>query len=106
LFNFPAIVPGVTPHNWQAGVTPTSTIAHKGEVTGAKVLAASILDLLTSPDVLAKANAEFQEATKDSKYFSLMPADAKPPLDMNKAMMDKFRPEMRKYYLNKTPRFN
>ena len=34
-----------------------------------------------------------------------MPADAKPPLDMNRDMMEKFRPEMRKYYLNKTPRF-
>ena len=106
LLNFPSIVPGVSPHNWQAGVTPTSSIAHKGEVAGAKVLAASILDLLTSPALLQKAHAEFQEATSGSKYFSLMPADAKPPLDMNRDMMEKFRPEMRKHYLNKTPRFN
>jgi aminobenzoyl-glutamate utilization protein B len=106
LLNFPSIVPGVTPHNWQAGVTPTSSIAHKGEVAGAKVLAASILDLLTSPEILQKANAEFQEATKDSKYFSLMPAEAKPPLEMNREMMEKYRPQMRKYYLNKTPKFN
>ena len=106
LLNFPAIVPGVSPHNWQAGVTPTSSIAHKGEVAGAKVLAASILDLMTSPALLQKAHAEFKEATSGSKYFSLMPADAKPPLDMNRDMMEKFRPEMRKHYLNKTPRFN
>jgi aminobenzoyl-glutamate utilization protein B len=39
------------------------------------------------------------------KYFSLMPADAKPPVDMNKEMMESYRPEMRKYYLNKAPRF-
>ena len=105
IFNFPSRVPGVAPHNWQAGVTPTSSIAHKGEVAGAKVLAATLLDLLTTPEVLNTSRAEFDRATKDSKYFSLMPADAKPPLDMNRDMMEKFRPEMRKYYLNKTPRF-
>ena len=76
-----------------------------GMVAGAKVLAATILDLLTSPEVLAKSKAEFETATRDSKYFSLMPADAKPPLDMNREMMEKYRPEMRKHYLNKTPRF-
>ena len=64
----------MTYHNWQAAVTPITSIAHKGEVAGAKVLAASILDLLTSPDVLAKARAEFDNAARDSKYFSLMPA--------------------------------
>jgi len=69
------------------------------------VLAATLLDLLTTPEVLNTSRAEFDRATKDSKYFSLMPADAKPPLDMNRDMMEKFRPEMRKYYLNKTPRF-
>jgi aminobenzoyl-glutamate utilization protein B len=105
LLNFPSSVPGVTYHNWQAAVTPTSSIAHKGEVAGAKVLAASMLDLLTSPELLAKAREEFQDATRDSKYFSLMPGDAKPPLDMNREMMEKYRPEMRKHYLNQTPRF-
>jgi aminobenzoyl-glutamate utilization protein B len=106
LLNFPASVPGVTYHNWQAAVTPTSSIAHKGEVAGAKVLAASILDLLTSPELLQKSRAEFQEATRESPYFSLMPAEAKPPVDMNREMMEKYRPEMRKHYLNKMPRFD
>ena len=105
IFNFPSIVPGVSPHNWQAGVTPVSSIAHKGMVAGAKVLAATILDLLTLPDVLVKSKAEFETVTRDSKYFSLMPADAKPPLDMNREMMEKYRPEMRRHYLNKMPRF-
>jgi aminobenzoyl-glutamate utilization protein B len=106
LLRFPSSVPGVTYHNWQAAVTPASSIAHKGEVAGAKVLAASILDLLTSPELLQKARAEFQEATRENPYFSLMPADAKPPLDMNREMMEKYRPEMRKHYLNKMPRFD
>ena len=103
--NFPASVPGVNYHNWQAAVTPTSSIAHKGEVAGAKVLAASVLDLLTSPGLVARAKQQFAEDTKSTPYFSLLPGDAKPQLDMNRETMERFRPEMRKYYLNKTPRF-
>jgi aminobenzoyl-glutamate utilization protein B len=104
--NFPASVPGVNYHNWQAAVTPTSSIAHKGEVAGAKVLAASLLDLLTSPELLAKAKEQFREDTRDTPYFSFLPPDAKPPLELNREMMERFRPEMRKHYLNRTPRFN
>jgi aminobenzoyl-glutamate utilization protein B len=104
--SFPASVPGIQYHNWQAAVTPTSTIAHKGTVAGAKVLAASILDLMTSPELLQKARAEFETVSKESPYFAVLPADAKPPLDLNQAMMEKYRPEMRKYYLNKTVTFN
>lgn len=103
---FPASVPGVNYHNWQAAVTPTSSIAHKGEVAGAKVLAASLLDLLTSAPLLARAKEQFQADTRDTPYFSLLPAEAKPPLELNREMMERFRPEMRKHYLNRAPRFN
>ncbi len=69
IVNFPASVPGIPYHNWVAAVTPTSTIAHKGMVIGAKVLAGSILDLMQSPDILQKARAQFQEDTKNSAYI-------------------------------------
>jgi aminobenzoyl-glutamate utilization protein B len=103
--NFPASVPGVNYHNWQAAVTPASSIAHKGEVAGAKVLAATVLDLLTQPALLARAREQFAQDTRDTPYFSLLPADAQPQLDLNRETMERFRPEMRKHYLNKTPRF-
>jgi aminobenzoyl-glutamate utilization protein B len=106
LLNFPASVPGVEYHEWHAAVTPVSSIAHKGEVAGAKVLAASILDLMASPDLLKKARAEFEEESKKTPYFSLLPADAKPDVEMNRAEMEKYRADMRKFYLNKMPRFN
>jgi aminobenzoyl-glutamate utilization protein B len=105
LLNFPASVPGIQYHEWHAAVTPVSTISHKGQVAGAKVLAASIIDLMTSPGLLAKARAELEVESKKTPYFSLLPADAKPPVDLNRAEMEKFRPEMRKLYLDKTPRF-
>ncbi len=105
VYTFPASVPGIQYHNWQAGVTPVSSIAHKGEVAGAEVLADSILDLMTSSETLAAARTEWLQATKDGGYFSLLPPDAKPHTDMNKTTMAKYRPAMSKYYLHKTPRY-
>jgi aminobenzoyl-glutamate utilization protein B len=102
---FPVVVPGVQGHHWTAGITPAMSIAHKGAVVGAKVLAASVLDLMTSPELRAAAKKQFEEDTKETKYFSLLPPDAKPPLDLNKEIMDKYRPEMRKFYLNKKADF-
>ena len=81
------------------------SLAHKGAVVGAKVMAASVLDLLTSPELRAAAKKQFEEDTKEIKYFSLLPPGAKPPLDLNKEMMDKYRPAMRKYYLTKQAEF-
>ena len=81
------------------------SIAHKGAVVGAKVMAASILDLLTSAELQAAATKQFDEDTKDMKYFSLLPPGAKPPLDLNREMMEKYRPEMRKFYLSKKADF-
>jgi aminobenzoyl-glutamate utilization protein B len=104
--NFPASVPGIGYHEWKAAVTPVSSISHKGQVVGAKVLAASIIDLLTSPELLQKARTEFEVESKKTPYFSLVPADAKPDLDLNRAEMAKYRAEMTKFYLHKTPRFN
>jgi aminobenzoyl-glutamate utilization protein B len=103
--NFPGSVPGIGYHNWQAAVTPTSTIAHKGMIAGAKVLAGTLLDLLSRPELVAAARAEFDKQTSELKYFAVLPADAKPPLDLNKETMDRYRPAMRQFYLDKPVRF-
>jgi aminobenzoyl-glutamate utilization protein B len=105
-YNFPSVVPGIAAHNWQAGVTPTSTIAHKGMVAGSKVLAGAILDFLTKPELVKEARAEFAKVTEEMKYFDVLPADAKQPLDLNKDTMDRYRAAMSKFYLNKPVRFD
>jgi aminobenzoyl-glutamate utilization protein B len=99
-------VPGIGYHEWKAAVTPVSSISHKGQLAGAKVLAASLIDLLTSPELLQKARAELETELKKTPYFSLLPPDAKPDLDLNRIEMEKYRAEMRKHYLTHTPRFN
>jgi aminobenzoyl-glutamate utilization protein B len=106
VYTFPASVPGIQYHNWQAGVTPVSSIAHKGEIAGAEALADAILDVMTSPETLAAARAEWLGVTKASPYFSLLPPDAQPQIEMNKAAMAQFRPLMAKYYTHKTARYH
>jgi aminobenzoyl-glutamate utilization protein B len=103
--NFPASVPGINYHNWQAAVTPTSTIAHKGMVAGAKALAGTVLDFLMKPELVKQARAEFDKATTEMKYFPVLPADATPPLDLNRETMEKYRAEMSRFYLHKPVRF-
>jgi aminobenzoyl-glutamate utilization protein B len=69
------------------------------ELAGAKVMAGSIVDVLTNPDVLAKAKATFAEEVAGSTYRSLLPPDQKPPVDLNAAEMAKFREAMTAHYL-------
>jgi aminobenzoyl-glutamate utilization protein B len=102
---FPSVVPGIQAHHWSAGITPTMSIAHKGALIGSKVIASSVLDLLTSPELLAAAKKQFEQDTKDTKYFSLLPEGSKAPVDLNKDIMDKHRPAMKKFYLNKAAVF-
>ena len=102
--NFPSAVPGVGPHEWQAAVFPTSSISHKGQVAGAKALAASILDLLTSPALLQKAHAEF-EASEEEALF-LADSAGRQARCRHEPGDGEIPSRNEEFYLNKTPRFN
>jgi aminobenzoyl-glutamate utilization protein B len=56
---FPSSIPGVEGHHWTRVAVSGTTIAHKRLNAGAKAIAATGIDLLTRPDVLAKIKAEF-----------------------------------------------
>jgi aminobenzoyl-glutamate utilization protein B len=63
----------------------------------------TVLDLMTKPTVVTQAWDYFKNVqTKDTKYFPLMRPTDKPAIWLNKAIMDKYRPEMRKYYYDPT----
>ncbi|MCH6569892.1 MAG: amidohydrolase, partial [Acidobacteria bacterium] len=98
-------IPGIAAHHWAAGVAPATSIAHKGAVAGAKALAASLVDFLIDPQLLAKAKETFREEIAGVQFKSLLPAEQQPPLDLNKELMERFRPLMRKDYLKEKPHF-
>jgi len=96
---YPANIPHTPGHSWADGVAMATPLAHKGSAAGAKVQALTALDLMLSPETLRNAWAYFKDVqTKDMKYTPLIAPDDQPAIDMNKEKMEKFRPEMRKYY--------
>ena len=100
---FPGNIPGLPGHNWANAISMATPIAHKGATAGAKVQAMTTLDLMLKPTVVAQAWDYFRNVqTKDIKYFPLMRPTDKPAIWLNKAIMDKYRPEMRKYYYDPT----
>ncbi len=102
---FPSNIPGIAAYHWAAGVAPATSIAHKGAVAGAKALAASLVDFLIDPQLLAKAKETFREEIAGVPFKSLLPPEQQPPLDLNKELMERFRPLMRKDYLKEKPHF-
>jgi aminobenzoyl-glutamate utilization protein B len=100
---YPANIPGLPGHNWANAIAMATPIAHKGTTTGAKVQAMTMVDLLTRPELVTQAWDYFRTVqTKDQKYEPLLRAGDKPAIDLNKDVMERYRPQMRKYYYDPT----
>jgi aminobenzoyl-glutamate utilization protein B len=103
---FPSNVPHVAFHHWAAGAALTTTIAHKGAVAGAKALATSVIDFMLDKDLVTQTKASFKREIGDVIYKALLPADQRPPVDLNKSEMDKYRPLMEPHYIKERPTFS
>jgi len=88
--NFPGEVPGSIGHHWSTVATVYGKAAWKGLITGAKVMAATALDLISKPKVLEEITTEFAEYSKKHPYKTFLPEGAMPPLYLNKELMDKY----------------
>ena len=99
---YPANIPGLPGHNWSSAIASATPIAHKGTTAGAKVQAMTILDLLMKPELVKMAGEYFSEQTKTQKYEPLIRPEDKPAIHLNKEIMDRYRPEMRKHYYDPT----
>ena len=96
---FPSNIPGLPGHNWSSAIASATPIAHKGVVAGAKVQAMTILDFLMKPELVAQAWDYFKNVqTKEQKYIPFIAKDTPPPTWLNKAILEKYRVEMKKYY--------
>ncbi|QHN04524.1 amidohydrolase [Granulicella sp. WH15] len=103
VLRYPANIPNMPGHNWANAIAMATPIAHKGVLAGAEVQALNLYDLMTKPE-LRKAAKEYYDnvQTKDVKYIPFVRATDKPAIWLNKATMDKYRPEMKKYYYDST----
>jgi aminobenzoyl-glutamate utilization protein B len=98
---FPGAAPGAIGHHWSNVACWYGSTAWKGLNAGAKAIAASAIDLLTKPAELSKLRKEFDEYSKTHPYKPFLPADAQPPNDLNKALMDKYRALLEKALVEK-----
>ena len=96
---YPANIPGLPGHNWANAISMATPIAHKGVTAGAKVQAMTMIDLVTKPELVQMAWDYFKNVqTKDVKYEPLLRAEDKPAIELNRNIMDRYRPEMKKFY--------
>jgi aminobenzoyl-glutamate utilization protein B len=98
VLRYPANIPGLPGHNWANAIAMATPIAHKGVLAGAKAQAMTIVDLLTRPELVAQATEYFKAQTKETKYTPFLEADTPPPTWLNSETLERYRPEMRKYY--------
>ncbi|HYM23813.1 MAG TPA: hypothetical protein VEU08_11400, partial [Vicinamibacterales bacterium] len=100
---YPANIQAGPGHNWANAISMATPIAHKGIAYGSKVIALTVIDLLTHPELVDKAWDYFKNVqTKNTKYIPLIRPDDKPAIWLNTETMAKYRPEMRKYYYDPT----
>ncbi len=96
---FPSNIPNTIGHNVTSAMAMATPIAHKGAVAGAKAVAMTVLDLMTSPEELDKAKAYFNgEQQKFDHYAPLVSATDVPAIHVNDDYMQTYRPLMEPYY--------
>jgi aminobenzoyl-glutamate utilization protein B len=100
---YPGNIPNLPGHSFWNAISMATPIAHKGSTAGAKVMAATLLDLFARPQLITDAWKYFNEVqTKDRKYISFLKADDKPAVHLNQEILDQYRERMRPYYYDST----
>ena len=96
---FPANIPNLPGHSWENAVAMATPIAHKGSTAGAKVQAMTALDFMLKPELVTQAWDYFNNVqTKEMKYQPLINPSDQPAIELNKEKMEKFVPQLKKYY--------
>jgi aminobenzoyl-glutamate utilization protein B len=100
---FPSNIPNLPGHNWSNAIAMATPIAHKGATAGAKAQALTMLDLFLRPELVEQAWDYFKNVqTKDTKYAPLLRPQDQPAIELNREIMEKYRPQMKKYYYDPT----
>ena len=96
---FPSNVPGLPGPPWSSAMAMATPIAHKGVVQGARVMARTALQLFLEPELVDEAWEYFNDVqTASMEYVSFIGPDDPPPIDLNKEIMDTYRPLLEQYY--------
>ena len=69
---------GTPGHSWQEVAQGKSTIAHKGMIFAGKVMAATAIDMVEDPELIAKAKEELAKRVGPNGYEAPIPAGIRP----------------------------
>ena len=96
---YPSNIPNAIGHNVTSAIAMATPIAHKGAVAGAKAVAMTVLDLMTTPRLVAEAKEYFNPVQlKDARYDPVLSATDTPATHLNRQTMERLRPQMTKFY--------
>ncbi len=96
---YPSNVRGLQGHHWSSAMAMATPIAHKGATTGAKVLAATMLDLIQDPSLVTEAQSYFDDIqTAEVQYEPFIAADDDPAIEKNAEIMALYRPRLEALY--------
>src|SRR5262245_53962381 len=99
IMRYPSNIPNLPGHNWANAIAMATPIAHKGNVAGSKVMALSMVDFLTRPELVQAAKTYFTDVQlKSDKPREFLAESDVPQVQINRDTMARFRPEMRKFY--------
>lgn len=79
-FHAATLAAGTPAHSWQTVAQGKSSVAHKGMIFAAKVLAATAYDFLTNPELVKEAQKTWTEKLDGEVYPNALPKDAKPEI--------------------------
>lgn len=83
-FSTAQFVVGAPGHSWQHAAMSGTSVGHKSTLFAAKVMANTVIDLLTDRDILEKVHEDWRKRMEGLVYKSPLPPDLKPPLDQLK----------------------
>jgi aminobenzoyl-glutamate utilization protein B len=96
---YPANIPNLPGHNWANAISMATPIAHKGVLAGTKVMALTLVDFITRPELVTAAKTYFTDVQmKSDKPQEFLADGDEPQVQINRETMARYRPEMKKFY--------
>lgn len=101
VLNYPSNIPGTPGHSWADAIAMATPIAHKGVIAGSKVMASTLVDMLTNPKIIQDAWTYFKDVqTNNVQYTPFITANDAAPIHLNKKIMTEFVPQLKNFYYN------
>ncbi len=96
---YPSNVRGLQGHHWSSAMAMATPIAHKGATAGAKVIAATMLDLIQDESLVEDSWDYFNDVqTAEAQYTPFIDQNDSPAIEKNVGTMAQFKEQLEELY--------